>query len=86
MPPLAMGQPGNLRAPFFNTANQTCNPYYLLTDDDPFCLAASTPFPTHFGFTAPTSGEMALLQEVTGFGKSLTLGTVHQGGSPRGYQ
>jgi len=57
MPPLAMGQPGNLRAPLLSTVNQTCDSYYLLNDDGPFCLTASTPFPIQFGFITPTPGE-----------------------------
>ncbi len=86
MQPLAMGGPGNSRAPLLSTANQTFNPYHPSPNDVPFGLTASMRFPTQFDFTAPTSGQTALLQEVTGFGNSLTLGAVYQGDTPRGYQ
>ena len=78
MPPLAMGQLENLRAPLLRTANQTRNPYNLSTDPSLTYFTAGTP---QFGFIAPTSEDMASLQGVTNFGNSL----VHQGDPPTGH-
>jgi len=86
MQSLTIEESGNSRASLLSTANQTFDSYYLLSNNVLFNLIASMRFSTQFDFTASTSDQTTLLQEIIGFDNSLTLGAIYQDSISREYQ